>query len=309
MKLPRKFTLLEICELIQCKFIGEPTHNIKGINEIHMVETGDIVFVDHPKYYEKALKSAATTIIIDKEVECPIGKALIISDSPFDDFNKLTRHFMPETNPNNVKNQIIHPSAVIFPNVYVGSNVRIGENCKIMSGACIQDNCILDNNVIIGPNSVIGHSAFYYKKKTDGYDRMHTCGGVHLETNVEVGALCTIDAGVSGMTRIGKGTKIDNQVHIGHDTQIGEHCLMASGVGIAGCVVIKNHVTLWGQVGCASNIVIENNVTVYAQSGVGKNLEEGKTYFGSPCAEAKEKFRELVALKKLPTILDNLSNG
>ena len=88
MKLPRKFTLLEICELIQCKFIGEPTHNITGINEIHMVETGDIVFVDHPKYYEKALKSAATTIIIDKEVECPIGKALIISDSPFDDFNK-----------------------------------------------------------------------------------------------------------------------------------------------------------------------------------------------------------------------------
>jgi UDP-3-O-[3-hydroxymyristoyl] glucosamine N-acyltransferase len=83
---------------------------------------------------------------------------------------------------------------------------------------------------------------------------------------------------------------------------------MASGVGIAGCVTIKNNVTLWGQVGCASNVVIENNVIVYAQSGIGKNLEEGKTYFGSPCGEAKEKFKELVALKKLPTILDKLTN-
>ena len=308
MKLPRKYTLVEICKIIQCDYIGEPAHSITGLNEIHMVESGDIVFVDHPKYYEKALKSAATTIIIDKEVECPTGKALILSKSPFDDFNRLTRHFMPDSNPLQPKNQSIHPSSIIFPHVFIGSNVKIGENCKIMSGACIQDNCILENDVIIGPNSVIGHSAFYYKKKVDGYDRLHSCGGVHIEANVEVGALCTIDAGVSGMTRIGRGTKIDNQVHIGHDTQIGEHCLMASGVGIAGCVTIKNNVTLWGQVGCASNVVIENNVVVYAQSGIGKNLEEGKTYFGSPCAEAKEKFKDLVALKKLPTILDKLTN-
>jgi UDP-3-O-[3-hydroxymyristoyl] glucosamine N-acyltransferase len=178
-----------------------------------------------------------------------------------------------------------------------------------MAGAVIGDNTIIENYVIIGPNTVLGHSAFYYKKKETGYDRMHTCGGVHIESEVEIGALCTIDAGVTGMTRIGKGTKIDNQVHDGHDTKVGEHCLMASGVGIAGCVIIKNHVTLWGQVGCASNVTIENNVTVYAQSGIGKNLLEGKTYFGSPCEEAKDKFREIIALKKLPSILDKLTNG
>lgn len=309
MKLQRKFTLEEICKIIDCNYVGEPNHIITGLNEIHMVESGDIVFVDHPKYYEKALKSAATTIIIDKEVDCPTGKALILSKSPFDDFNRLTRHFMPETNPHHPTNQFIHPSSIIFPTVFIGSNVKIGENCKIMSGACILDNCTLENNVIIGPNTVIGHSAFYYKKKNEGYDRMHTCGGVYIESNVEIGALCTIDAGVSGLTRIGYGTKIDNQVHIGHDTQIGAHCLMASGVGIAGCVTIKNHVTLWGQVGCASNVLIEDNVVVYAQSGIGKDLSAGKTYFGSPCAEAKEKFRELVALKKLPNIIDKLSNG
>jgi UDP-3-O-[3-hydroxymyristoyl] glucosamine N-acyltransferase len=309
MKLPREFTLSEISDLISCTYIGNPEHKITGINEIHMVENGDIVFVDHPKYYDKALNSAATTIIINKEVDCPDGKALILSQAPFDAFNQLTRYFMPEKDPYKPQDQHIHPTSIIFPNVFIGSNVTIGEYCKIMAGAVIGDNTIIENYVIIGPNTVLGHSAFYYKKKETGYDRMHTCGGVHIESEVEIGALCTIDAGVTGMTRIGKGTKIDNQVHVGHDTQVGEHCLMASGVGIAGCVIIKNHVTLWGQVGCASNVTIENNVTVYAQSGIGKNLLEGKTYFGSPCEEAKDKFREIIALKKLPSILDKLTNG
>jgi len=308
MKLPRNYSLAEICEIVQCEFVGAKNHVISGINEIHMVENGDIVFVDHPKYYNKALNSAATTIIIDKQVECPEGKALILSEHPFDTYNLLTRYFLPGGNPNEIKNQNIHPSTLIFPNVYIGSNVQIGENCEIMAGAVIMDNTTIDNNVIIGPNTVIGHSAFYYKKKSSGYNRMHTCGGVHLESNVEIGALCTIDAGVSGITRIGQGTKIDNQVQIGHDTQVGRNCLMASGVGIAGCVVIKNNVTLWGQVGCASNVIIEDDVVVYAQSGIGKNLEKGKSYFGSPCSEAKEKYREIVALKKLPKLLDKFSN-
>ncbi len=308
MKLPREYSLEEICNLISCNYIGKPEHKITGINEIHMVENGDIVFVDHPKYYDKAISSAATTIIINKEVDCPEGKALIISQTPFDEFNRLTRYFMPEKDPYKPVNQTIHTTSIIFPNVFLGSNVTIGKNCKIMAGAVIGDNTIIENNVIIGPNTVLGHSAFYYKKKDAGYDRMHTCGGVYIESEVEIGALCSIDAGVTGMTRVGKGTKIDNQVHIGHDTQVGEHCLMASGVGIAGCVNIKNHVTLWGQVGCASNVTIEDNVTVYAQSGIGKNLAAGKTYFGSPCEEAKDKFREIIALKKLPKILDKLSN-
>jgi UDP-3-O-[3-hydroxymyristoyl] glucosamine N-acyltransferase len=311
MKLQRKFTLEEICKIIDCNYVGEPNHFITGLNEIHMVEAGDIVFVDHPKYYEKALKSAATTIIIDKEVDCPEGKGLIISKAPFDDYNKLTKYFAPYKPQTTAIGDDceIDPSVIIYPNVFIGHRVKIGKNVTIHAGACILDDCTLEENVIIGPNSVIGHYAFYYKKKPEGFDRMHSCGGVYIESNVEIGALCTIDAGVSGLTRIGYGTKIDNQVHIGHDTQIGAHCLMASGVGIAGCVTIKNHVTLWGQVGCASNVVIEDNVVVYAQSGIGKDLLAGKTYFGSPCAEAKEKFRELVALKKLPNILDNLSNG
>lgn len=306
MKLDRSYTLEEICNIVHCKFIGKNNHIISGINEIHLVEPGDIVFVDHPKYYEKALKSAATTIIIDKEVDCPEGKALIINDHPFDVFNQLTKHFRPLLSQHSQENQFIHPSAIIYPNVFIGNNVRIGENSRIFPGVCIMDNTIIGDNVIIGSNTVIGHFAFYYKRKQQGYDRLHTCGGVEIHSNVEIGALCTIDAGVSGITRIGRGTKIDNQVHIGHDTVVGEDCLMAAGVGLAGCVKVENKVILWGQVGCASDVVIGEGSIVLAQSGISKSLESNKTYFGSPCGEVKEKFKEIAAIRQLPDLLRKL---
>ena len=303
MKLERPYTLDEICNIVHCKFIGDANHRITGINEIHMVVPGDIVFVDHPKYYDKALKSAATTIIIDKEVDCPEGKALIINDKPFDVFNQLTQYFRPLKSPHDQENQFIHPSAIIYPNVFIGNNVKIGKNSRIFPGVCIMDNTTIGDNVVIGSNSVIGHFAFYYKRKPEGYDRMHSCGGVEIHSDVEIGALCTIDSGVSGITSIGRGTKIDNQVHIGHDTVVGEDCLMAAGVGLAGCVKVENKVILWGQVGCASDVIIGEGAIVLAQSGISKNLEGGKTYFGSPCGEVKEKFKELAAIRQLPDLL------
>lgn len=300
-------TLKEIAEFLGCRFVGEPEHVITGINEIHKVVPGDLVFVDFEKYYKKALNSAATTILIDQEVECPEGKGLIISEKPFDDFNKLTRHFRPEApNTGHMRFTEIDPSSWIAPTASIGDYVSIGKNCKIHPGVVIQSHTIIGDNVIIGPNSVVGHYAFYYKKRTEGFDQLHSCGRTIIEDDVEIGALCTIDKGVSGDTVIGKGTKLDNQVHIGHDTIIGEHCLFAAHVGVAGCVTIKNRVTCWGQVGIASDIVIEDGVTILAQSGVNKSLEAGKTYFGSPAADARLKFRELAAIKKLPEILESL---
>jgi UDP-3-O-[3-hydroxymyristoyl] glucosamine N-acyltransferase len=246
--------------------------------------------------------------LIDQEVECPEGKALIISKTPFDDFNRLTRHFKPYNAPISDRGQdtFIDPTAVIYPNVFIGNRVKIGKNVILHAGVSIGDDCIIEDNAIVGPNSVIGHYAFYYKKKSSVYDRMHTCGSVHLHKDVEIGALCTIDAGVTGVTTIGEGTKIDNQVHIGHDTVVGKHCLMAANVGIAGCVRIMDKVVLWGQVGLASDITIGEGAIILAQSGSAKDLEGGKTYFGSPCGEVKEKFREMAALRKLPQLLGKL---
>lgn len=308
MKLERAYTVKEIAALIDCSFVGDEQHEVTGINEIHKVEHGDLVFVDHPKYYDKALRSAATTILIDKEVECPEGKALIVSSSPFDDYNKLAKHFCPVIGQQEMtgRNTVIDPSAVIYPNVFIGNNVRIGKNTRILPGAVIMDRTIIDDHVIIGPNTTIGHNAFYYKRKPEGYERMHTCGWVHIHSDVEIGANCTIDAGVSANTEIGVGTKIDNTVHIGHDTVIGKHCLLAANVGLAGCVTIEDRVILWGQVGCASDIVIGEGAIVLAQSGIAKSLEGGKTYFGSPCGEVKSKFRELAALRRLPELLERM---
>jgi UDP-3-O-[3-hydroxymyristoyl] glucosamine N-acyltransferase len=181
--------------------------------------------------------------------------------------------------------------------------VHIGKNVRIYPGASILDGTRIHDNVIIGSNSVIGHDAFYYKKSNGKYTAMHSCGDVIIEEGVEIGALCTIDRGVTGITTIGSGTKIDNQVHVGHDTVIGQDCLIAAGVAIAGCVVIEDRVVIWGQVGIASSLKIGEGAIILAQSGVMKELEAGKTYFGSPCGEVKEKFRELVALRSLPDFM------
>jgi UDP-3-O-[3-hydroxymyristoyl] glucosamine N-acyltransferase len=308
MKLSEPHKIKEIADFLGCEFQGSPDHLIEGMNEIHTVEEGDLVFVDHPKYYDKALESAATTILIDKPVDYPEGKALIISTHPFDDFNRLLKHFRPRLSlvSNVGDNTLIDETAEIYPNVTIGNNVSIGKHVVIYPGAVIMDNSVIEENVIIGANSVIGHSAFYYKKKTEGYNRLHTCGGVVLKKDAEIGALCTIDAGVTANTVIGEGTKLDNQVHIGHDTIIGKHCLLAANVGVAGCVQIHDRVTLWGQVGCAHDIVIGEGAIVFAQSGISKSLAGGKTYFGSPAKDIRLAYREIAAIRKLPEILENL---
>ncbi|MCH2215073.1 MAG: UDP-3-O-(3-hydroxymyristoyl)glucosamine N-acyltransferase [Flavobacteriales bacterium] len=304
MKLPRPHTLKEIAGLAGCQYVGKEDHQITGINEIHVVEEGDIVFVDHPKYYEKALNSAATTILIDKEVVPPTGKALLIHEKPFDIFNTLTRHFIPaqdweESQPS------IGSTARIAPGVIIGKGVSIGENSIIHPNVVIYDNTEIGDNVEVHANTVIGGHGFYYKKD-GGYKKMHSAGRVILENDVEIGSGCTIDKGVTGATTIGAGTKIDNLVHIGHDTVIGKRCLIAAQVGIAGCVRIEDDVTLWGQVGVRSDILIGQNAVVLAQTGISKSIEGGRTYFGSPVAESREKLKELANTRKIPYILEEL---
>lgn len=308
MKFPRIYTLKEIADLLNVKMVGDPNFQIQGMNEIHSVEEGDITFVDHPKYYEKALNSKATTVLINAEVPCPDGKTLLISQDPFADFNKLTLHFRPF----NVSNTAISASATIGkdtqlqPNVFIGNHVTIGKNCIIHANVSIYDHTKIGDNVIIHSGSVLGADAYYFQRKPDGYRKFLSSGSVIIGNDVEIGANCCIDKGVSADTIIGDGTKLDNFVQIGHDTIIGKHCLIGSHSAIAGVSVIEDDVVIWGQVVINKDLVIGKGAIILATSAVDKSVEGGKTYFGMPAIEARKKWRELAALRNLPDLLVKL---
>lgn len=310
MKLEKELSIKELAELIQAEYIGDPDFLVTGLNEIHMVEPGDLTFVDHPKYYSKALNSRATTILINKkDVECPEGKALIYSEKPFDDYVSLVKKFRPfeacET-PISVKAQI-GEGTVIQPGAFVGNNVKIGKNCIIHSNVSIYDHTVIGDNVIIHANSVLGADAFYFQKRPEGYTKFESCGRVIIEDNVEIGALCTIDKGVSGDTTISKGTKLDNHCQIGHDTYIGKDCLIGSHAAIAGVTRIEDEVLLWGRVAINKDLVIGKGTVVLATSAVDKSLEGGKTYFGVPAEEVTKKWREMASIRRLPELIRNMN--
>ncbi len=305
MKLNSPLSIQQIAGLLKARFVGDPDFPVTGINEIHMVEPGDLTFVDHPKYYSKALNSKATTILINKDVDAPEGKALIISEKPFDDYIFLATTFRPFEK----AVAAVSPSAeigegtVIQPGAFVGNHVKIGRNCIIHANASIYDHSILGNNVIIHSGAVIGADAYYYQRRPEGYKKLESCGRVILEDNVEIGANSCIDKGVSGDTIISFGTKTDNHVQVGHDTYIGKHCLIGAFCAIAGVTRIEDEVILWANVLVNKDLVIGKKAIVLAGAGTENSLEGGKTYWGIPAIEARKKWREVAALKALPDLI------
>lgn len=230
------------------KMIGDPNFVISGLNEIHEVEAGDITFVDHPKYYNKALNSAATTIIINTDkVECPDGKALLVHDCPFDAFNKLVlsyRRFEPAAAMVSPKAEI-GEGTVIEPGAFVAEHVKIGRNCIIHANVTIYNHVVIGDNVIIQSGSVIGADACYFQRRKDGFVKFESCGRVVIEDDVEIGALCAVDIGVTSDTIVGKGTKTDNHVQVGHDAKIGKYCFLGAHCAIGGVSRIKDNVSVW----------------------------------------------------------------
>ncbi len=311
MKITPHITLKKVASFIGADFFGNPDFIISGINEIHKVENGDITYVDHPKYYNKALNSKASTIIINKKVECPEGKAILFTDKPFEAYIKLVKHYRPfEKSEHTVSLKAnIGKNTIVQPGAFIGNYVSIGDNCIIHANVSIYDHCIIGNNVIIGSNSVIGGDAYYFKKQADGhYDKMESCGRVVIEDDVEIGCLCTIDKGVSADTIIGKGTKFDNHVQIGHDTIIGKNCLIGNQVMIAGVTRVEDDVILWAGVAIQKDINIGKGAVLLALSAVDKDVPPYKTYFGVPAEEKTKKWREMVLLKKLPEMYEKLKS-
>lgn len=292
-------TLKSISEIIGAKMIGDEDFPVFGTNEIHRVKSGEIVFVNHPKYYDKALNSAATIILIDKEVACPDGKALLISDDPFRDFNKINTHFTRIYNfAKELHDLEVGEGTIIHPSAVIGNGVRIGKNCSIFPHVVIGDGTIIGDNVMIQSGTVLGGDAFYYRKLNGNFDRLISVGNVIIEDRVEIGNNCTIDRGVTDSTIIGEGSVLDNQIQIGHDTIIGKNCMIASLTGIAGCCIIEDEVTIWGQVGMASGVRVASGTVLLGKTGVNKDLKKG-TYFGPLAEEFKEYLKKEIKLKNL----------
>lgn len=312
MKFEKPIPIENIASIIDAKIIGNNTLTATGINEIHKVQKGDISFVDFEKYYSRSIRSNATFIIIDKEIEAPKDKVLLVCSDPFNAFVKLVKNFRPFEPSIKMHSDAasIGSGTHIQPGTFIGNYVRIGKNCIIHANVSIYDYTEIGDNVIIHAGSVIGADAFYYKRRKSEevqYDKLESCGRVIIEDNTEIGAGTTIDKGVSGNTIIGAGTKIDNQVHIGHGAIIGKNCLIAAQVGIGGKAIIEDEVILWGQVGVSKDLTIGKGATIYAQSGVASSIEGEKTYFGSPVEEAKKKMRELNWIKRIPELWDKIS--
>lgn len=301
----------DIASFLDADYSGSPNISVKGINEIHKVEHGDLTFVDHPKYYKKALQSKASAIIINQRMDAPKGKSLIFSEKPFDDYVKLVNYYHQfEPSYKMISDTAkIGEGTIIQPGVFIGHHVEIGKNCRIHANVSISDQSILGDNVIIHSNTVIGSDAFYYKKQNHAYTRLESCGRVILKDNVEIGSNCSIDRGVSGETIIGTGTKLDNLIQIGHDTIIGKNCLIAAQAGIAGAVTIENDVTLWGQVGVHKDLSIGQGAVVLGQSGVTKSLKGNNIYFGTPAIDAQQKRREIAMLRDLPALIERLTKS
>lgn len=313
MKFPKPISIDELRSIVGVPLtvIGDTQRSVEGLNEIHAVEEGDVTFVDHPKYYDAVLNGKASFVFIDREPESACGKTLLVCEDPFTPYQALVRHFRQFV-PQNV---FVHPSAqigegtVLQPGVFVGTDVRIGKNCIIHSNVSIYDHTVIGDNVVIQANSVIGGDAFYFKRRPDRWDKMISCGSVVIGNDVEIGALCTIDKGVSSPTIIGDGCKFDNHVQVGHDTVIGKHCLIGCHCSIAGTTVIEDECLIWAHVAVNKSLVVRKGTTVLATSAVDKSTKEGSVLFGVPAIEATKKWRELASLRMLPSWMEKIESA
>jgi UDP-3-O-[3-hydroxymyristoyl] glucosamine N-acyltransferase len=301
MNLENPIPVTEIASWIGASIVGNQDLLIEGINEIHKVRKGDITFVDHPKYFNASLQSAASAIIVPPGLDCPPGKAILIVEHPFLAYEDLVNRYRPPIalNTEARENYIVDPTTIIEPGAIIGQHVTIGKYCRNEAGAIIRPYSYLGDRVVVQSGAIIGSGAFYFKKWPDKYQGWTGCGRVIIGDDVFIGSGSTIAQGVSGDTIIGEGTKIDCQVMIGHGAVIGKHCLLAAQAGIAGKTVLGDWCVIYGQAGVTQNLNLGERTVVYAQSGVMRSLEGGQSYFGSPAEEAKGKFKELTALKKL----------
>lgn len=322
------FTAAEIARHLQGEVVGDPHTPLRSFALADRAQPGDLTFAENDEFLARAEQSAASAIIVTGVLTSTI-KALIRVPNARIAFAKAIVLFFPEPSlspsihPSTVvaPTSLIDPTAYIGPNCVIGERVRIGARAVLHAGDYVGDDCQLAAGTVLFPNvtlypqtqlgervrihsgTVIGADGFGYVLDAGVHRKVPQIGNVILGDDVEIGANVTIDRGALKPTVIGRGTKIDNLVQIGHNVQIGEHCLVIAQAGIAGSCELGNYVILAGQAGISGHLKIGHHVTVSAQSGVMHDIPAGEKWFGSPAQPDPQTKRQLLALQRLPELL------
>ena len=330
-----KFTAEQIAGILEGDVIGNPLAEVYKLSKIEEGVPGSLTFLSNQKYQNYIYNTNASIVIVNKSFvpEKEINSTLIKVDDAYASFSKLLEYYnqvklmksgieQPSFISENVsygpdlylgsfsyigKNVKIGSNVKIYPNTFIGDNVTIGDNCLIYAGVRIYSETEIGSGCIFHSGTIIGSDGFGFAPLEDGsYSKIPQIGNVVIEDNVEIGATSTIDRATLGSTIIRKGVKLDNQIQVAHNVEIGENTVIAAQTGIAEKKKIGSNCMIGGQVGIAGHLTIGNNVRIQAQTGVGRNIQDGEKLQGSPALGYNDYFKSYVHFKNLPTIVSEI---
>lgn len=323
-----KFTAAQIAGILEGEVVGNPEAEVSRLSKIEEGTPGSLTFLANPKYENYIYTTQATVTIVGKQFtpETPVQTTLIRVADAYGAFTQLLEFYdQVKRNKSGIEqpsyisegathgqafylgsfayigaNTQIGDNVKIYPNCFVGDNVRIGNNVTLFAGAKIYSETIIGNDCVIHAGSIIGADGFGFAPTADGhYKKVPQIGNVIIEDHVDIGSCTTIDRATMGSTIIRRGVKLDNQIQIAHNVEIGEDTVIAAQTGVAGSTKIGKNCQIGGQVGISGHLIIGNNVKIQAQSGIGKNLKDGDVVQGSPAFAYSDYNKAYVHFKNL----------
>jgi len=330
-----KFTAEQIAGILEGEIVGNPNIEVSRLSKIEEGTEGSLTFLSNPKYTNFIYTTKASITIVNDtfEPESPIDTTLIKVSDAYKAFSKLLEFYnQVKLNKNGIEtpsfisesatygenlylgsfsyigeNATLGANVKIYPGSFVGDNVTIGNNVIIFAGAKIYSETVIGNNCTIHSGAVIGADGFGYAPNEDGtYNKIPQIGNVIIEDNVDIGANSTIDRATLGSTVIRAGVKIDNQVQIAHNVEVGNNTVIAAQTGVAGSTKLGNNCMIGGQVGIVGHLTVGNNVRIQAQSGVGRNIKDNEILQGSPTFGYSDFSKSYVHFKNLPKLVKEI---
>ena len=331
-----KFTAQQIAGILEGTVIGNPNIEVSKLSKIEEGSQGSLTFLANPKYksYIYSTKASITIVNSDFESEQELSTTLIKVDDAYKAFTKLLEYYnqiklnkLGIEQPSHISdsasigknsyvgafsyigdNVVLGNNVKVFPNSYIGDNVTIGDNTIVFSGGKIYAECVIGSNCVINSGAIIGADGFGFAPNDKGeYSKVPQIGNVILEDYVDIGAGTTIDRATLGSTIIRHGVKLDNQIQIAHNVEIGKNTVIAAQTGIAGSTKIGENCQIGGQVGIAGHLTIGNGVRVQAQSGIGRNIKDNEVLQGSPSFGYTDWNKSYVYFKNLPKIVKTIN--